>query len=151
MKTACRYICFVVVLAMIFSFSVSAADVDEELMPAASAYFSTYCTQIYRDSGSNQLELYFDVLSIGTCAKLGAQEVLLMQSSDRINWTTIRTYTSSSYPGMIASDTNLHAYSLYTTVSYNYYYKIHVTFYAYKNATNLGRLYDYSDVIYVSR
>lgn len=112
-------------------------------------YCYSFC--IYRDSGSNQLRLHFDVVSIGTCAKLGATEVLLMRSSDRVNWTTIGTYTSSSYPGMIANNTDIHTYTLHQTVSYNYYYKIYVTFYAYKNATNLGRLYDYSDVIYVSR
>lgn len=151
MKKVIRHVCIVLVLAMTFSFSAFAANVDENVMPASSAYFSTYSTCIYRDSGSNQLRLYFDVISIGTCAKLGAQEVLLMRSSDRVNWTTIATYTSTSYPGMIATNTDIHAYTLYKTVSYNYYYKIHVTFYAYKNATNLGRLFDYSDVIYVSR
>lgn len=151
MKGILRFVCVFVAIAMLMSFSAYAEDYDENLMPAASAYFSTYSTCIYRNSGSNLLQLYYDVLSIGTCAKLGAQEVRLMQSSDRVNWTTVATYTSSSYTGMIANNTDLHAYSIYRTVSYNYYYKIYVTFYAYKNATNLGRLFDYSDVIYVSR
>lgn len=151
MKRVKNILCCVVAAVMLVTFSASAVTVDEGVMPASSAYFSRYSSHIYRDSGSNQLRLYFDVLSIGTCAKLGAQEVLLMRSSDRVNWTTIATYTSSSYPGMIANDTYIHAYTLYKTVSYNYYYKIHVTFYAYKNATNLGRLFDYSEVIYVSR
>ena len=151
MKKFNKFLCYVIAAIMLVSFSTSAATIDETVMPAASAYFSSYSSCIYRDSGSNQIRLYFDVVSIGTCAKLGAQEVCLMQSSDRVNWTTIGTYTSSSYSGMIANDTYVHAYTLHKTVPYNYYYKIYVTFYAYKNATNLGRLYDYSDVIYVSR
>lgn len=151
MKKTIRFICLTLVMATLAVRPVSATEVEDTVMPAASAYFSSTCTYVARGSGSNQLELYFDVVSVGTCAKLGAQEVRLMQSSDRVNWTTIRTYSSSSYSGMIASNTNFHSYTFYTNVSYNYYYKIYVTFYAYKNATNLGRLYDYSDVFYLSR
>lgn len=151
MKRVKRFLCHIIATMMLFSFSVSAATVEEDVMPAASAYFSSYSSYINRNSGSNQLRLCYDVLSVGTCVKLGATEVLLMQSSDNSNWTTIGTYTSSTYTGMVANNTNLHAYTLYRTVSYNYYYKIHVTFYAYKNATNHGRLYDYSEVVYVSR
>lgn len=142
-----------VVLVIIVAMLIVPVSADGDVAPAASAYFSSYTayTEI-ENSGGRVLTIGFDVASVGSVAKLGATRILVMKSSNRTDWTTVATYYSDDYPSMICNnDTVFHVYERSYTASYNYYYKIYVSFYAYKSTNNHGTLHAYSNTVYVSR
>lgn len=145
MKTIKNGISLILIIAMLVAIPVYA---EESAAPYASAYFSSHQTYLYVISG-NRIGVWFDVLASNTMEELGANSIVLQRSSDRSNWTNIKTFTPENYPVMIAEDVTWHADGVPYTASYNYYYRAKVQFYA-KRGNGSATYTLYSSPLYLA-
>lgn len=144
-----KVICLLTVMAIIVSAAIPAQAANkEEIPPASSSYFVRYSAVLTRTSGTT-FKMFFDVAALGIMAKLGASRILVMESEDQTDWSTIDTITPSDWSDMMTTNTGYHSAETTYTGTHGNYYKIYVSFYAYKNATNHATLHDYSNTIYI--
>lgn len=141
MKTFVRLICFLLVATTFLAIPAYAAEQSER----ASLYFSSYRAYCYAPS-STRIEVNFTVVGVGIMDKIGASEILVQRSSDQENWTTVKTFSSSSCGDMVVTNQASHGATLSCNVDAGYYYRAYVTFYAKKNS-GYGEKYYYTDVI----
>lgn len=130
MKRFLRTVCFLMAAVMLFSTTVFAAE------SRSSSFFAKTSTYIERLSGS-ELEIWFDVTAVGTMDVLGVRSIELQRSTDRSNWTTIKTYDKADYSEMTCEDTAMHVDYVTYSGSSSYYYRAYVEFYA-KNSAGTG-------------
>lgn len=146
-----RIIISIVALVVAAATLIAPVSANGDVAPASSAYFSSYTTYIEQESGSRILKLGYDVTSVGSMQNLGAERMQVLRSTDRINWTIVNSFYSDDYPSMLRNSAGVaHAYSRTYRATAGYYYKIYVTYYAFKSTNNFGRLHAYSNVVYVS-
>lgn len=140
MKRLTKLLCLCMAVVMLFSTTAFAAEAR------ASHFFMMTSTYLERIS-SSEIEIWFDVCAVGGMDKLGVREIRLQRSTDRSNWTTVKTYKMADYPEMICEDTASHSgYVTYTSASNSYYYRAYVEFYA-KNSSGIGEFADYTATI----
>ena len=145
MKKLVRFICMVLTCSLLFAVPAQAASVAE---PRASAFFSSYGTDLYKTSSSS-FQIWFDVTAnAGTSMQeLGVSEIIVYRSPDQQSWTKMRTYTMDNYPQMVAQNTEDHGgYVTYNYATTGYYYRAYITFYA-KNSTGIGERYVYTEIL----
>ncbi len=144
MKKNVRFVCIILVCSLLLAVPAQAESVVD---PRASAFFSSYGTDLYKTS-STSFQIWFDVVAnVATMQELGVSEIALYRSTNGQNWTKIKTYIKESYPSMIAENTSSHdGYVPYNFASTGYYYRARVTFYA-KNSTGIGELDEYTEII----
>ena len=144
MKKLVRVICVLLVCSLLFAVPAQAASVAE---PRASAFFSSYGTDLYKAS-STSFEIWFDVdANASTMQELGVTEIIVYRSANQQSWTKMKTYTVDDYPEMV--DYNTGSYAGYVTYNYattGYYYTAYITFYA-KNSTGIGERYVYTEIL----
>lgn len=144
MKKAVRFVCMILVCSLLFAVPAQAASIVE---PRASAFFSSYGTDLYKAS-STSFEIWFDVdANASTMQELGVSEIVVYRSADQQSWTKMKTYTPTYYPDMV--DYNTGSYAGYVTYNYattGYYYTARITFYA-KNSTGIGERDVYTEII----
>lgn len=133
MKRFLKAVCLMMVAVTLFSTTAFAA---ESAAPRASDYFMKTSTFIERYS-DNSLEIWFDVTALGTMSVLGVRYIELQRSTDRSNWTTIKTYDKADYSEMTCDNTGAHADYVTYQGSSGYYYRAYVEFYA-KNSSGTG-------------
>lgn len=133
MKKFLRVVCALMAIITLFTTTVFAA---ESASPRASNYFARTSTFIERYSDS-ELEIWFDVTATGTMSVLGVRSIELQRSTDRSNWTTVKTYDKADYSQMTCANTGAHADCVTYQGSSTYYYRAYVEFYA-KNSTGTG-------------
>ncbi len=133
MKRFLRCVCFLTAAVMLFTTTAFAAE------SRSSDFFAKTSTYIDRSSTS-KLDIWFDVTAVGTMEVLGVRTIKLQRSTDRSNWTTIKTYDKADYSAMTCANTVAHANCVTYYGSSNYYYRAYVEFYA-KNSTGIG-VYD---------
>ena len=144
MKKTVRFVCLILVCSLLFAVPAQAESVVE---PRASAFFSSYGTDLYKTSSSS-FQIWFDVTSnVATMDELGVTEIILYRSADQQNWSEMRTYTVKYHPQMLGYNTTSHG----GCVTYNYgttgyYYTAYITFYA-KNSTGIGERYVYTEIL----
>lgn len=141
MKKIIRIICLFIVIATIIAVPAYAAEQQER----ASLYFSSYRAYCYAAS-STRIEVNFTVVGVGIMDELGASQILVQQSSDKTNWTTVKTFARENYSDMIYTNTGAHGATLSCTVAPGYYYRAYVTFYA-KKGTGYAKKYFYTEII----
>lgn len=141
MKQFIRVICLLLAITTLVAVSAYASEQSER----ASIYFSAYRAYCYAAS-STEIEVNFTVIGAGIMDELGASQIKVQQSSDTINWTTVKTFSSANYSDMIVTNRGTHAATLSCTVASGYYYRAYVTFYA-KNSTGYGKKYYYTEII----
>lgn len=141
MKKFIRMICLLVVMATLVAIPAHAAEQSER----ASLYFSSYRAYCYAAS-STRIEVNFTVVGVGIMEEIGASQILVQRSSDRTNWTTVKTFSRSNYSDMIATNTGFHGATLSCDVASGYYYRAYVTFYG-KNGSGQGEKYFYTEII----
>lgn len=140
MKRLAKTVCFLMVAVMLFTTTAFAAE------SRASNYFMMTSTYLERISSST-IEIWFDVSAVGRMDELGVREIKLQRSSDRSNWTTIKTYDKADYSQMIDYNSATHADCVtYNSASSGYYYRAYVEFYA-KNSSGTGVFSDYTATI----
>ncbi len=144
MKKLVRVICMLLVCSLLFAVPAQAASVVE---PRASAFFSSYGTDLYKTSSSS-FQIWFDVVSnVVTMDVLGVSEIIVYRSADQQSWTKMWTYTMDNYPEMVAQNTVGHGgYVTYNYATTGYYYRAYITFYA-KNSTGIGERYVYTEIL----
>lgn len=148
MKVFSKFLCMLLVVAMVTTTPVFAAEEVASLAEAADSRSSGYfcCSSVYlyqKYSTSTTFEAWFDVGAVGIMDELGASEVRIQRSSDGENWTTMWTYTKEAYPGMIYANTSGHAYGLSYTGTVGYYYRAFVILYA-KKGNSYAEMYEYT-------
>ena len=127
MKRLIKSVCLFMAVVMLFATTAFAAE------SRASNYFAMTSTYLERVS-SSEIEIWFDVTAVGRMDQLGVQKIKLQRSTDRSNWTTIKTYNRDDYAQMICTNTAAHADCVtYTSASSRYYYRAYVEFYAKKD------------------
>lgn len=141
MKRLLRLVCILVVFVMLLTIP-AYAEVQSE---RASLYFSAYRAYCHAVS-STKIEVNFTVIGAGIMEELGASRILVQQSSDQTNWTTVKTFSRDSYSNMIATDTGSYGATLSCDVTAGNYYRAYVTFYA-KNNSGSGYRYYYTEII----
>lgn len=144
MRKIVRFVCMILVCSLLLAVPAQAASVVE---PRASAFFSSYGTDLYKTS-STSFQIWFDVVAnVVTMQELGVSEITLYRSANGQNWTSIKTYIMESYPCMVAKNTSSHGgYVSYNFATAGYYYTARITFYA-KNSTGIGELDEYTEIL----
>jgi len=98
----------------------------------ASDYISYYRGYIYA-MGSGKLEIEFTIDGMDDMDEIGALSIKLYESTDKSNWTLVKTYSPENYTNMLIEDDWSHS----SCVSYNgivgRYYKAYVGFWAGRN------------------
>lgn len=141
MKKFIQIICLLVVISILVAIPAYATEQSER----ASHYFAAY--RAYCNAASSTtIEVSFNVIGAGIMDEIGASEILVQRSSNRTNWTTVKTFSSSNYSNMIATNRGTHGATLSCSVESGYYYRAYVTFYA-SNSSGYGEKYYYTDVI----
>lgn len=141
MKKFIRFVCLLVVMATLVAAPAYATEQTER----ASIYFSSYRAYCYAAS-STKIEVNFYVVGAGIMDEIGASQILVQRSSDRTNWTTVKTFSRGNYSDMIDTNTGAHGATLSCTVASGYYYRAYVTFYAEKDS-GYGKKYYYTEII----
>lgn len=139
MKQFMKMVCIVLAVSVLLAVPVFA---EQEETPWASAYFISYSTYLYRTTGT-QFEVWFDVSARNVMTELGVSSILLQESSDGENWTTVKTYEPEDYPQMICENTGSHAGCVSYTGLAGRDYRAYVTFYA-KNSSGIGKRFVYA-------
>ena len=99
MKRFFQILSLILIFAMVFSTTAFAAEVPTS---RASDFFMASSVYFWHSSGS-QYQIWFDVTAVDSMDELGAREIKVQRSTDLVNWTTVKTYTKSSYPQMITT------------------------------------------------
>lgn len=144
MKKAFRIVCMILVCSLLLAVPAQAEAVAE---PRASAFFSSYGTDLNKTS-STSFEIWFDVVSnASTMQVLGVSEIVLYKSADQHSWSQIKMYSMDAYSGMVDEDTTYHCSHVdYNFATTGYYYTARITFYA-KNSTGIGEKDVYTEIL----
>ena len=144
MKKLARFVCMILACSLFLAIPAQAESVVE---PRASAFFSSYGTDLYKTSSSS-FQIWFDVVSnVSRMDVLGVSEIVVYRSADQQSWTKTRIYTMDNYPQMVAQNTTSHGgYVTYNYATSGYYYRARVTFYA-KNSTGSGIRDVYTEIL----
>ena len=142
MKRFSQIVCLIVVFAMVFSTAALAAETPE---PRASNYFTSSSVYFWHTSGNNY-QIWFDVTAKGTMQKLGTSQIRVQQSSDEVNWTTVKTYNMEDYSQMTTTGTGHYVNYVDYTATTGYSYRAIVTLYA-KNSNGTGEMDEYTSIL----
>lgn len=134
MKRLTRLICLLLVMSMVLAVPAMATE-------RAGKYFHSHSCYLWNVS-STDFDVWFDVAALDSMEALGASEIKIQRSSDRMNWTTVQTYY------------NIYEYNTGAAaghVTFNnrqsgYYYRAKVTFYAQKG-NGLAEYTDYTSSV----
>ena len=112
---------------------------DTIVEPKASYYLSSYSAYIAA-IGGGKIQVWFDVNGVAKMSRIGAARVIIYESTDNKNWSSVKTYYYTSYSSMTATNKINHiSYVPYSGVS-GRYYKATVTVYAAKDGGSDSRL-----------
>jgi hypothetical protein len=116
-------------IAMLLLVSIIAAPVVSA-SSQASLYLTSYSAYIY-PSGNGNMSIYFNVVGTGTMDEIGALTISLQQEpSGSSTWTTVKTYSYTTYTNMLAYNNFSYGSSVaYSGVS-GYSYRAYVTVWA---------------------
>ncbi len=113
------------VLVLVLPVQAVATKPNDPVMPCASYYLSAYQTYVC-PIGSGKIEVWFDVVGVGTQDELGTLSILVYESSDNENWTWKRSFLHEDYDNMIAYNTNNHMSCVTYQGTAGKYYKAYV-------------------------
>ena len=133
----------IVVLVLIVSLMtpcyVSAAVV-EPMQPMASDYLDSYNGYVCA-MGGGKLEIWFSVTGDDIMDEIGTLSIGLYESSNRVNWTHVKTFLHEDWPSMLdEGDYFYSSYVPYQGVA-GRYYKAYVGVWAGKNGTGDSRYF----------
>lgn len=144
MKKAFRFVCMLLICSLLLAIP---AQAEAVAAPCASAFFSSYGTDLYKTS-STSFEIWFDVVSnVYTMQVLGVSEIVLYKSADQHSWSQIKMYSMDAYAVLTEENSTSHeGYVTYNFATTGYYYRARVTFYA-KNSTGIGERDVYTEIL----
>ena len=141
MKRFIRLICLLLVFASLSAIPAYAQDPSPRASNELSSY-RAFCTQL----SSTSVGVGYQVTGTGLMDEIGVNTVKVQYSSDKVNWTTAKTFQKTNYPSMIAYNTGAHSGTLTATVPSGKYYRAYVEFYAAKDNGQSVRYY-YTEII----
>ena len=144
MKRFLRYTCLLLVISMILAMPAFAAETADS---RASSFFMKSSVYLCNVSGTS-FEAWFNVTGTGIMDTIGAEFIKIQQSSDDSNWTTVKTFSRSSYSGLVDTNTGTHAAGVSYTATGGYYYRAYIQLYA-KKGVNYGTWNRYTSSIYI--
>ena len=135
-----RLLAMIMVLAMLIPVGASAAA-PEAIQPRASYYLDSYNAYVYLPGGS-QVQVWFDVEGTGMMDEIGVLSIELYESTDRSNWTWVKTFKHTSTSGMLAYGDYSHSgHVTYNSGVAGRYYKAYVCVWAGKNGSGDTRYF----------
>lgn len=135
MKRLSQILCMIMVFVTVLS---TAAFAAETPAPRASNFFMSSSVYFWHVSGDNY-QVWFDVTALSTMQKLGASKIKVQRSTDKVNWTTIKTFNMDDYSQMTTTNTGHYVNCVPYTATSGYYYRAVVTLYA-KNSSGTGEM-----------
>jgi len=130
---ALRILSLVVVCLLLVPSTVNAA-MPEAAQPYASAYLTSYNSYICA-MGSGKLQIWFTVVGDTDMDEIGTLSIFLYESSDKTNWTRVKTYLHEDYSSMLAEDDWVHSSYVSYSGTAGKYYKAYVCIWAGKNGS----------------
>jgi len=130
---ALRILSLVVVCLLLVPSTVNAA-MPEAAQPYASAYLTSYNSYICA-MGSGKLQIWFTVVGDTDMDEIGTLSIFLYESSDKTNWTRVKTYLHEDYSSMLAEDDWVHSSYVSYSDTAGKYYKAYVCIWAGKNGS----------------
>lgn len=135
MKQLIKFVSLLLVLTLVFAVPVSAA---ENTAPYASNFFGSRNAYLWETS-STSFQVWFNVTAVGTMSELGVDYIEIERSSDGVNWSVVKTYSSDDYSNLIAYNTATHSsYVTYANRQSGYQYRAYVELYAKNSSGNRG-------------
>lgn len=131
-------------LAVVMVLAVHAAAAENE-NARASSFFMSSDVYLYQTS-STKFQAWFEVTALTGMDKLGASEIKIQESSDGVNWTTVKTCTMANYSNLICENTGTHGSYVSYTGTIGKYYRAKITLYA-ENSTGAGEWIRYTSSI----
>mgnify|MGYP003463348626 CR=1 FL=1 len=130
--------CFMLITATSMALAAEVSD-EGTVEPRASQYLSSYMAYI-APVGSGKIQIWFDVEGTAVMDKIGTTTIVLKESTNGTSFTPVKTFKSTSYSSMIAS--NKGSYTSYVPYSgtAGRYYQAVVTVYAEKNGGSDSRV-----------
>lgn len=132
-NTIFKFVALVLVLSLTLPVYANAAT-EEVAQPRASYYLDSYNTYVCA-MGNGNLQIWYTVVGVNDMDEIGVLSIKLYESSDKTNWTRVKTYSHENYSSMLAEDDFFHS----SYVSYNgtagKYYKAYVCIWAGKNGS----------------
>ena len=117
-KRIFRIVAIIIVLATLFTSSAYA-----EVQPMRnSKYIDSYCAYLYSDK-ANYVQVWFEVNANTASNQVGVTQIILQKSSDLESWTPVKTFYSSAYPNMLASNAYLNVSHVDSIVTGGYDYR----------------------------
>lgn len=135
MKRLTQILCMIMVFVTVLS---TAAFAAETPTPRASNFFMSSSVYFWHVSGDNY-QIWFDVTALSTMQKLGASKIKVQRSTDKVNWTTVKTFNMDDYSQMTTTNTGHYVNCVPYTATSGYYYRAVVTLYA-KNSSGTGEM-----------
>lgn len=142
MKRIVRCVSLLLVMAILMTIPAFAAGTSK-----ASHYFIRTSTYLEKTSGTT-FDVWFDVTATGMMQELGVSTIKVQRSSDKSNWSTVKTFSKDNYSQMTDDNTVAHDDCVTYTGTAGYYYRAKVTFYA-KNSSGTGEYVMYTSTISV--
>lgn len=134
MKRFIQIICVLLILSMILVIPAVAAE-------QASHYFMSHSCYLWKVSDT-KFQVWFDVTAVDFMDTLGASEIKVQVSTDKVNWTTVQTsYDIYEYGTSFAG-----GHVDYDSAVEGNYYRGKVTYYA-EDETGIGEYTDYTSYI----
>ena len=134
MKRFAKCFCLLLALVMCIALPVNA----EEIAPYGSAYFGSYDTYLWNNTGSS-FEVWFSITAVRTMEELGVNYIDIERSTDGVNWSVVKTYSKDNYSNLIGYNTVYHSgHVTYSNVQSGYQYRAYVDFYAKNSSGNCG-------------
>ncbi len=98
-KTIMKAIAIILVLSLALPVNVS-ATANDDVMPIASYYLDAYNTYVCA-MGGGRVEVWFEVMGTGIMDEIGVLSIKLYESTDRQNWTRVKTFSYENYDTML--------------------------------------------------
>lgn len=144
MKRFIRCTCMLLAMVMVLAIPAFAVEAIE---PKASSFFGRSSVYLCNVSG-NYFEAWFDVTATGTMDAIGASVIKIQQSSDGVNWTTVKTCLKENYLYLVDYNSTTHTAGVSYTGTAGYYYRAYIELYA-KKGVNTGTMSEYTSSIYI--
>lgn len=134
----------IIVLSLLLPAHVTAAT-PETVQPTASYYLSAYSAYIC-PLAQYDIQIWWNVIGTGGMADIGALTIMLYESTDKVSWTWVKTYTHNVYTQMLDHNTGQGINYVFYDGDHQCYYKAYVSIYA-GNGTNGDTRYFWTPVV----
>lgn len=132
-STLIKVIAICLILSLLAPLPVAAAE-DEHIMPLASYYLDAYSAYVY-NPGSGQVQVWFDVMGVGNMDEIGVLSIKLYESTDKVTWTRVKTFSHDDYASMLAYNDYYHSSHVTYQGIAGRYYKAYICFWAGKDGS----------------